>query len=73
VCAITETLLYLYRVVGSQSSLMWWRSRPTLILCSGESLLFLSGHLNLQKNKYWSAENPVLIYQVPLQNVKVGV
>lgn len=48
-CAITETLLYLYRVVGRQSH--GGEADPTLVLYSGEALLLLSGYLNSQKNR----------------------
>jgi hypothetical protein len=45
---------------------------PTLILFSDKSLCHLSGHVNTQKNSYWSAENLILIHEVPLCDM-VGV
>jgi len=34
----------------------------TLILFSDEVWFYLSRHVDLQNNKYWSADNPVLIH-----------
>ena len=46
---------------------------PTLILFSGEAWFHLGGLVNSQNNRYWSAENPMLIQEVPLHGVQVGV
>jgi hypothetical protein len=33
----------------------------------------LSGHVNTENNRYWLAENPRRIREVPLYKIKVGV
>jgi hypothetical protein len=42
-----------------------WRNRHTLTLISDKSFFHLSGYVNSQNMMYWSAENPMLIYNVP--------
>jgi hypothetical protein len=38
------------------------KQSPTLILFSDDIRFYLSRHVDLQDNKNWSAENPVLIH-----------
>jgi hypothetical protein len=45
----------------------------TLILFSDETWFHCSGYENSQNNRYWPAENPVLIQKVPLHDIKFGV
>jgi hypothetical protein len=46
---------------------------PTLYFMSDEAWFHLSGHVNSQNTRYWSAENPHKLHQVPLHNQKIGV
>jgi hypothetical protein len=46
---------------------------PTLYFMSDEAWFHLSGHVNSQNTRYWSAENPHNLHQVPLRDQKVGV
>jgi predicted transcriptional regulator len=45
----------------------------TLYFMSDESWFHLSGHVNSQDTRYWSAENPHNLHQVPLHDQKIGV
>jgi len=40
---------------------------------SDTAWVHLSVHVNPQNNRYESEENPVLVYEVPIDDVKVGV
>jgi len=33
----------------------------------------LKSHLNTQTNSYWSADNPRLIHEVPIRDIRVGI
>jgi hypothetical protein len=46
---------------------------PTLCLFKDEAWFHFSGYVNSQNNRYWSGENPTLIHEVPLHDVKVDV
>jgi hypothetical protein len=50
-----------------------WEIDPTLILFSDEARFHLSGYINSKNNRYWSAENPILIHEVALYDIKVCV
>jgi hypothetical protein len=41
---------------------------PTLYFMTDEAWFHLSGHVNFQNTRYWSAENPHNLHQVPLQD-----
>jgi hypothetical protein len=45
----------------------------TLYFMSDEAWFHLSGHVNSQNTRYWSAENPHNLHQVPLHDQKIGV
>jgi hypothetical protein len=46
---------------------------PTLYFMSDEAWFHLSGHVNSQNTRYWSAEDPHNLHQVPLHDQKIGV
>jgi len=46
---------------------------PNLLLFSDEAWFHLSGYVNSQNNRYWAAENPHQLHEVPLHDQKVGV
>jgi hypothetical protein len=46
--------------------------KPTIILFSDEAWFHFSGYLNSQNKRYWSADNPVLLHQVPLHSIRVA-
>ena len=46
---------------------------PTLIPFSDEASFHLGGYVNSQNNRYWYAENDMLIPRLPLLDVMVGV
>jgi hypothetical protein len=46
---------------------------PTLYFMSDEAWFHLSGHVNSQNTRYWSAEDPHNLHQLPLQDQKIGV
>jgi hypothetical protein len=45
----------------------------TFILFSDEDWYHLHGYVNSQNNRYLCAENPMLVYRVPLHDVEVYV
>jgi hypothetical protein len=46
---------------------------PDFVFYTDEAWFHLSGYVNSQNNRYWSAENPHSIHEVPLHDVKIGV
>jgi hypothetical protein len=46
---------------------------PDFVFYTGKAWFRLSGNVNSQNNRYWSAENPHFIHEVPLHDVKIGV
>jgi hypothetical protein len=46
---------------------------PDFVFYTDEAWFHLSGYVNSQNNRYWSAENSYSIYEVPLHDVKIGV
>ena len=46
---------------------------PLLYLISDEAWFRLSGYVNSQNTRYWSSENPHVIHETPLQDLKIGV
>jgi len=48
-------------------------ANPTLGLFNDKALYHLNEHVHSQNSRYWSAENPMLHYKVPLHDVMFGV
>ena len=46
---------------------------PMLTYCAHDGWLYFNGHVNTQNSRYWSADDSILIYDVPLHDVKFGV
>jgi hypothetical protein len=46
---------------------------PTLYFMSDEACFHLFDHVNFQNTRYWSAENPHNLRQVPLHDQKIRV
>jgi hypothetical protein len=46
---------------------------PTLLLMSNKTWLHLSGFINAQNTHHWDTENPLIIYDVPSCDYRVGV
>jgi hypothetical protein len=46
---------------------------PFQYIMSDEAWFHLSGHVNSQNTRYWSAENPHLVQEQPLRDQKIGV
>ena len=44
-----------------------------LILFSDGAWFHLGGYVNSQHTRYWSAESPILIHEMPLYGVKAGL
>ena len=49
------------------------RLDPLLYFMSDEAWFHLSGYVNSQNTRYWSFENPHLIHETPLHDLKIGV
>ena len=49
------------------------RLDPLLYFMSDEAWFHLSGYVNSQNTRYWSSENPHVIHETPLHNLKIGV
>jgi hypothetical protein len=46
---------------------------PQLLFFPDEAWFSLHGKLNSQNNRYWSAENPRFIYELPLHDKRIAV
>jgi hypothetical protein len=46
---------------------------PDLVFYTDEAWFHLSDYANSQNNRYWSAENPHSIHELPLYDVKIRV
>jgi hypothetical protein len=46
---------------------------PQLVFFSGEAWFSIHGEVNSQNNRYWSAENPRFIHELPLHDERIGV
>jgi hypothetical protein len=44
-----------------------------LVFYTDEAWCHLSGYVNSQNNRYWSAENQHSVHKVPFHDVKIGV
>ena len=44
---------------------------PNLLFYSDGAWFHLSGYFNSQNNRYWCKENPHILNQIPLHNVKL--
>ena len=49
------------------------RLDPLLYFMSDEAWFHLLGYVNSQKTGYWSSENPHVIHETPLHDLKIGV
>ena len=49
------------------------RLNPLLYFISDEAWFHLSGYMNSQNTRYWSSENPHVIHETPLHDLKIGV
>ena len=45
---------------------------PLLHFMSDQAWFHLTGHVNSQNTCYWSSENPHVIYETPLHDLKIG-
>ena len=43
------------------------------LITSDEAHFYLTGHVNKPNYRYWSADNPIIIYEHPLSSQKVTV
>ena len=46
---------------------------PMMFIMSDEAWFHLSGYVNSQNNRYWATQNPNLLFQQPLHDLKIGV
>ena len=49
------------------------RLDPLLYFISDEAWFHLSRYVNSQNTHYWSSENPHVIHETPLHDLKIGV